>query len=136
MESLVLLDRFISTTVGEEKVMSIFNHPCKYPNCPVILRDAGYCKMHKRYEPKREKDQDNRYNNSRWKSLRKVILAHEPLCRICKENKRVTPANTIDHIIPITSADDPLFWEESNLQPLCVDCHSEKTEREKKSKVY
>lgn len=36
-------------------------------------------------------------------------------------------ATEVDHIIPVTGPDDPLFWEESNHQPLTHECHSRKT---------
>lgn len=32
-----------------------------------------------------------------------------------------------DHIIPVTSADDPLFFDEDNIQFLHPECHGEKT---------
>jgi 5-methylcytosine-specific restriction endonuclease McrA len=33
----------------------------------------------------------------------------------------------IDHITPVSSADDPLFWDESNHQPMLRGHHSRKT---------
>ncbi|MGM9590559.1 MAG: HNH endonuclease signature motif containing protein, partial [Faecousia sp.] len=39
---------------------------------------------------------------------------------------RLTPATVVDHIIP-HRGDRKLFWDESNWQPLCKDCHNRKT---------
>jgi len=40
---------------------------------------------------------------------------------------RYEPTTDIDHIVPVTGPDDPLFWREDNHQPLCHACHSYKT---------
>ncbi|WIH86292.1 HNH endonuclease [Brachyspira pilosicoli] len=36
----------------------------------------------------------------------------------------------MDHIKRVESEDDPLFYDESNLQALCKRCHSRKTAKE------
>ena len=38
------------------------------------------------------------YNLAAWVVLRKWRLSTEPLCRMCLEIKRVTPATVVDHI--------------------------------------
>lgn len=63
------------------------------------------------------------YGNEHRK-LRKVMLAKFPLCKICNK-----AANELDHIIPINHGGDR--YNESNLQTLCKQCHSKKSEREK-----
>lgn len=62
------------------------------------------------------------YNNSRWKKLRLRQLRKEPLCEICKNNNKVVPGNSVDHIIPWTEEND-FMYEEDNLQTLCASCH-------------
>ena len=37
------------------------------------------------------------------------------------------PTMEVDHIVPVDGPQDPLFWDESNHQGLCHDCHSRKT---------
>jgi 5-methylcytosine-specific restriction endonuclease McrA len=62
-----------------------------------------------------------------WRKLRDYILSKEPCCRPCKQAGRTTLAAAVDHIIPKADggADD-----ESNLQPICAECHRMKTARE------
>jgi 5-methylcytosine-specific restriction enzyme A len=33
----------------------------------------------------------------------------------------------VDHIVPVSGPDDPLFWERTNHQGLTADCHKRKT---------
>lgn len=40
------------------------------------------------------------------------------------------PASVVDHIVPITGADDPRFYDERNHQALCGSCHDAKRQRE------
>lgn len=60
--------------------------------------------------------------------LRKLLLAQEPLCRLCKANGRVREAKIADHIMPI--AKGGAIHELSNLQPVCADCHDAKTRKD------
>jgi len=51
-----------------------------------------------------------------------MVLADEPLCRLCDQQGRVTAATVVDHIIRIKVRPD-LRLDMSNLQPLCKSCH-------------
>lgn len=62
------------------------------------------------------------YNTSKWKKLRAAQLREEPLCRICKNAKEVKQADTVDHIKP-HKGDKELFFDSTNLQSLCKECH-------------
>ena len=64
--------------------------------------------------------------DSRWRSARAVFLKKNPLCVKCREIGKLTPATIVDHIIP-HRGDPILFWDQSNWQPLCKDCHDHKT---------
>ena len=61
------------------------------------------------------------YKKQAWLRLRRAQLRREPLCRICLEHGRVTPATVADHIVP---------WRDYNefvlnpLRSLCASCHS------------
>jgi len=44
----------------------------------------------------------------------------------CRSYERLTPATVVDHIIP-HRGDERLFWDETNWQPLCKQCHDKKT---------
>ena len=66
----------------------------------------------------------------RWRKARRLFLMANPLCVICQAQGRVTPANTVDHIIP-HRGDQTLFWDsQGNWQALCASCHSRKTQQE------
>ena len=58
---------------------------------------------------------------------REAWLKAHPLCVYCEAYGRVTMANELDHIVPLSrgGADD-----ESNLQGLCSPCHKAKTAAE------
>lgn len=51
------------------------------------------------------------------------LLADEPMCRVCKKRA----AMEIDHIVPLECGGDE---SESNLQPICIPCHTDKTASE------
>jgi 5-methylcytosine-specific restriction protein A len=54
-----------------------------------------------------------------------VVLADEPLCRLCCRAGFVVAATLVDHITPIEDGGERLSRD--NLQPLCVRCHGRKT---------
>lgn len=49
-----------------------------------------------------------------------------PLCVECLRHGKATPATDVDHIVP-HKGNKRLFWDRSNWQPLCHECHSRKT---------
>nr|WP_202598527.1 MULTISPECIES: HNH endonuclease signature motif containing protein [unclassified Vibrio] len=51
------------------------------------------------------------------------------LCQECRRNKRATPANEVDHIIPKEHGGTD---ELNNLEAKCTPCHRTKTAKEKK----
>ena len=63
---------------------------------------------------------------------RKIIIATQSVCGICgkpvdKTLKYPDPMSpTVDHIIP-HRGDPELFWDRSNWQALCKNCHDRKT---------
>jgi 5-methylcytosine-specific restriction protein A len=61
-----------------------------------------------------------------WRALRKAKLAADPLCWWCCCEGILTPANTVDHIIPISERPAlRLVW--SNLRSGCKRCHDAHT---------
>lgn len=62
-----------------------------------------------------------------WQRIRMQVLTHEPLCRACQAEDRVTAAAEVDHVVPLHKGGTD---EWSNLQPLCVSCHEAKTRAE------
>jgi 5-methylcytosine-specific restriction endonuclease McrA len=59
----------------------------------------------------------------RWQKARAAWLKEHPLCVFCEANGRVEAATTVDHKIP-HRGDKHLFWDRSNWQSLCTNCHS------------
>lgn len=72
---------------------------------------------------------DNFYGNKRWRDLRRMYLARNPLCVQCHAEGRTTPAREVDHIVP-RRVDPSLQYAWSNLRGLCKPHHSRKTRRD------
>lgn len=66
----------------------------------------------------------------RWRKVSLQNLTANPLCVRCLAAGKTVAAECTDHIKPVTSAADPLFWTPSNHQSLCWSCHSIKTTTE------
>lgn len=102
------------------------------PQRPSIHRPVG-----RRDKRERDRDTDRKrdpairalYASARWQRARQMFLARHPLCAECQRQGRVTPANTVDHIIP-HRGDPERFWDQDGWQPLCAPCHSRKTAAE------
>lgn len=58
----------------------------------------------------------------RWQKAREGWLRRHPLCEYCKRQGKVTLATIMDHIKP-HRGDLELFWDRTNWQSLCKDCH-------------
>jgi 5-methylcytosine-specific restriction protein A len=106
--------------------------PCSFRGCPK-LTSSRYCEKHQK-----EVDSDyNRtsrpykhlYNSSKWRKLRLLFLREYPLCEQCKRKGVIKAAEVVDHVTP-HKGDERLFWDESNWQALCKECHDRKTARE------
>lgn len=102
--------------------------PCSYPGCP-NLTDRRFCGKHQKQENRRYEKYDlspevkKRYGRA-WKKIRDRHMAEYPLCEMCKKQGRLTPAEEIHHIVPLSHGGT---HEESNLMSLCKACHSEIT---------
>lgn len=65
----------------------------------------------------------------RWQQYRETFLAANPLC-VDPDKQHVGVlklATDVDHIEPVSGAEDTRFWDETNHQPLCHECHGYKT---------
>jgi len=64
-----------------------------------------------------------------WRRVRLVALQRDSyLCVACLKEGRVTQAEEVDHIIPMTSGGERLNLD--NLQSLCSPCHKNKINTE------
>lgn len=69
------------------------------------------------------------YQSTVWRKLRLVKLEQQPLCEECLKRDRHTPAQIVDHIVPIDRGGAPLDLK--NLQSLC-NRHNSKSARERR----
>lgn len=72
---------------------------------------------------------ETRYNTTRWRKSRLSFLKRNPCCVSCKERGIFTPANVVDHIVPVSQGGE--FWDRSNWQPMCASCHNTKSGKER-----
>lgn len=110
--------------------------PCARPGCGALV-DAGYCERHRapdhlRYDQGRESAARRGYGR-RWRRLRLMILARDPICRCgldgCdhEPERCARPSEHVDHVVPRARGGDD---SEENLVGLCAPCHARKTVRE------
>jgi 5-methylcytosine-specific restriction enzyme A len=74
------------------------------------------------------------YDTPRWKKLRRMHLAKEPLCRMCQAEGVVRAGVVVDHIKP-HRGDPKLFWDEKNFQTLCAFHHNSIKQRIEKAEA-
>ena len=91
--------------------------------------------VHRPWQPKRTAFEGYRHHNTEfyqstaWRKLRAMKLAQEPMCEECARLGRLTPAQMVDHIVPINKGGGAL--DKSNLQSLCNSCHARKSAKDK-----
>jgi 5-methylcytosine-specific restriction protein A len=109
---------------------------CGFPGC------AGRAPFRKRYCATHElatrkandatrRARDNEHYDYTWRRLRDAYLRQHPLCECddCKRDGRITPAQVVDHIVPVNAAPERrLDW--SNLRAMSKRCHDRHTARE------
>lgn len=104
--------------------------PCRYPGCPKLCEyGKQFCEEHDTSENTNDRWRGTaaeRGYDSRWRKARQMYLNRNPLCVMCREEGRLTPATVVDHIKP-HRGDKTLFWDEDNWQSLCKQCHDKKT---------
>ena len=116
--------------------------PCREPGCPNLCEQGEkYCPEHAPLHPSEFKkpfegwrhrggeSASKRGYDSKWQKARAAFLEKHPLCLICQTNGKYVKATEVDHIIP-HKGDKKLFWDRSNWQALCKNCHVRKTLQE------
>jgi 5-methylcytosine-specific restriction protein A len=104
--------------------------PCLQPGCASLVA-RGYCDQHKRaVDMRRWEALDRNRGSSRergydrnWERFRKWYLARHPLCVDCG-----LLANEVHHVRKVKT-NPGLKLSESNVMPLCKDCHTKRTAR-------
>ena len=103
--------------------------PCAYPGCGLLAESGQYCAEHQkemnkhynRYE--RDPASNKRYGRA-WKRIRDRYIKLHPLCEECEKQGKLTPAEEVHHILPLSKGGGN---EKSNLMALCKSCHSQIT---------
>lgn len=99
--------------------------PCSYPGCPALTEER-FCEEHKKlnnknYERYQRDPRTKKHYGSRWRKIRKMYLNKYPFCEECKKQGKLTEANEVHHILPLSKDGTHDF---DNLMALCKPCHS------------
>jgi 5-methylcytosine-specific restriction protein A len=65
---------------------------------------------------------------SRWQRARKTYLFAHPLCALCQQDGKLTPATVVHHTTP-HKGDSSTFWDSSSWQSLCKPHHDREAQR-------
>jgi len=104
--------------------------PCGFPGCPELTEER-FCSKHQtemnaRYERyERDPVVRKRYGRA-WKRIRDKYIKANPLCEECRKLGRLTPAEEVHHIKPLSKGGTHAT---DNLMSLCTSCHSMITAR-------
>ena len=110
-------------------------HPCGKLGCPKLVVNGSRCDEHRLPSRAWVRTPDARPSASargydyQWRNYRYAWFDKHPgaVCA-CGCGTPVNASNAdIDHIVPVVDKNDPLFWDESNHQPLIHGHHSRKT---------
>lgn len=110
--------------------------PCARPGCP-NLTTGYYCPIHQQQAEERRKRQQQHYDrfvrdkqaaafyrSPEWLALREAVLARDHgLCQRCLQEGRITPADTVHHIVELRE-DWSRRLDPANLVSLCTACHN------------
>ncbi len=100
-----------------------------------MRRKRGRKERDREYEERRRRDpalaMANRLRkSSRWKKVRALKLARDPLCEDCWEHGVTRPAAQVHHLEAVAKRPD-LAFEMKNLRSLCTTCHAKREARER-----
>ena len=73
------------------------------------------------------------YNSNKWKAIRRHQLNEQPLCVMCEQLGKLTPATVVDHIIPHRG--DSVLFHAGPFQSLCKMHHDRNKQIEERSGV-
>lgn len=103
--------------------------PCTQPGCHALSRDGtGRCPDHSREAWAKKPDAPKRITGRKLQEMRAALFREQPLCVLCKNAGRITPATERDHVIPLVEGGKD---DDSNVQGLCHDCHEAKSKAER-----
>lgn len=112
---------------------------CKKPSCRALISfDETYCEKHRgtynrsynQVRKQSEAEYVRFYKLKPWLEIREVALIRDNyLCVACLRKGIITPAQLVDHIVPIKQ-NWSLRLTLDNLQSLCESCHQVKTKQD------
>jgi 5-methylcytosine-specific restriction protein A len=125
-------------------------HYCGVDRCGALVR-TPYCPAHTKanqqaYDDRRGTSTERGYG-AKWRAYREPFVVRYPLCGMrppgapqtadsdCARRGQPTPTQVVDHIVPVTGAQDVRFYDETNHQALCERCHNRKRQREARGVV-
>ena len=99
--------------------------PCAHPGCPKLVT-GRFCEAHakadaRNYERYRRDPATRKRYGHAWQKIRAAYLAAHPLCEVCQQTGKLTPAVLVHHRIPLTDGGTHAW---ANLQAMCQQCHS------------
>lgn len=101
--------------------------PCRMNGCGRLCENGEqYCAQHKPAATKqynqyqRDPATNKRYGRA-WKRIRDRYIKVHPLCEQCSKEGKLTPAEEVHHILPLSKGGGN---EAGNLMALCKPCHS------------
>lgn len=98
--------------------------PCLVAGCALKRDREGQCAVHGTGRwPEDRPNAGQRGYGHRWRQIRAVILARDPICRICHR----APSVQCDHIIARSAGGDD---SAGNLRGVCKRCHDSRTGRQ------
>ena len=105
--------------------------PCSRAGCP-NLTYGRFCPAHQKemdalYNKYQRDPQSKRRYGSAWVRIRKIKMAHDPLCEQCARDNIITAAEEVHHIVPLKQGGT---HDMRNLMSLCKQCHSRITAKE------
>jgi 5-methylcytosine-specific restriction enzyme A len=80
-------------------------------------------KVHARHYDRARAEDKGFYSRARWRKVRALKLAINPLCEQCEARGDVTPAEHVHHKRP-RHAFPELAYDVTNLESLCQRCHN------------
>ncbi len=88
-------------------------------------KDAS-AKLKKRERDRARGSAASRGYGKRHCAVRKTLLAGAKMCVECERRGILRGATVFDHIVPF-KGDATLQWAKKNRQPLCEQCHNQKS---------
>jgi 5-methylcytosine-specific restriction protein A len=106
--------------------------PCSQPGCSVLLSSGSFCDKHRKQEGPRPTANSRGYG-ARWQKERLAFIYQQfalgnVRCADCECLFFSDKGIEVDHIVP-HRGNQQLFWDRTNWQMLCHECHSRKTLR-------